>query len=430
MEKSKRSNLNSVIVIIILSILVITVFLLLFVNFGFIGKKSIHEDAKSYKTRHCLAFYPDSLDALSIAKQLCKGVKDDQIFDYTLIPYGDYYLINYGGEYSFFADKEYKKISIGEISDDGKKIINDYVRYTFKKEQPDKYYNADFIRSISPDKLDFSTITYDINGESLKVAIPQYEIEVDIPLKYMQKELKMNFGFTDELYRKPVYLDPDEKHPLICMTFDDGPYLWDYQYTTSTEKIISLMEEYDASGTFYVVGNMLEDRDIWADYQVYKLLKRSIGAGNDYGSHTQTHLYVLNNMSSAEAIRNEINGPIEYMRDFMGYEMSTYRPVEGVFNQAVIDAQPVPAVLWDVDSEDWLSRDVETIINKVMSYEYETGDIIIFHDIYNETAEALEKIIPQLINQGCQLVSINDLFRYCNIDPSTIDYFYSPNYYE
>ena len=135
-------------------------------------------------------------------------------------------------------------------------------------------------------------------------------------------------------------------------------------------------------------------------------------------------------MSSAEAIRNEINGPIEYMRDFMGYEMSTYRPVEGVFNQAVIDAQPVPAVLWDVDSEDWLSRDVETIINKVMSYEYETGDIIIFHDIYNETAEALEKIIPQLINQGCQLVSINDLFRYCNIDPSTIDYFYSPNYYE
>ena len=90
----------------------------------------------------------------------------------------------------------------------------------------------------------------------------------------------------------------------------------------------------------------------------------------------------------------------------------------------------MPAVLWDVDSEDWLSRDVETIINKVMSYEYETGDIIIFHDIYNETAEALEKIIPQLINQGCQLVSINDLFRYCNIDPSTIDYFYSPNYYE
>ena len=138
MEKSKRSNLNSVIVIIILSILVITVFLLLFVNFGFIGKKSIHEDAKSYKTRYCLAFYPDSPDALSIAKQLCKGVKDDQIFDYTLIPYGDYYLINYGGEYSFFADKEYKKISIGEISDDGKKIINDYVRYTFKKEQPDK----------------------------------------------------------------------------------------------------------------------------------------------------------------------------------------------------------------------------------------------------------------------------------------------------
>ena len=65
-----------------------------------------------------------------------------------------------------------------------------------------------------------------------------------------------------------------------------------------------------------------------------------------------------------------------------------------------------------------------------MSIEYETGDIIIFHDIYNETAEALETLVPKLINQGCQLVSINDLFRYLNIDPSMISYFYSPNYYE
>ncbi len=430
MSKKRNSSVYSVIMILVLSILVITVFLLLFVNFGFLNKKSIHEDAKAYKTRHCLAFYPDSSDGLSMAKDICKGVKDDSIYDYTLIPYGDYYLINYGGDRSFFADKDYKKIEVNEISDEGKKIINDYVRYTFKKEQPDKYYNADFIKNISPDKLDFSTITYGIEGESLKVNIPQYEMELLIPLKYMQRPLKMNFGFTDELYRKPVYLDPDENHPLICITFDDGPYLWDYQDHTSTEKIISLLEEYDASATFYVVGNMLEDRELWADYQVYKLLKRSIGAGNDYGSHTQSHLAVLNSYSNAQDIYDEINGPIAYMRDFIGYEMTTYRPVEGVFNDAVLAAQPVPAVLWDVDSEDWLSRDVSSIIEKVMSVEYETGDIIIFHDIYNETAEALETLIPKLINQGCQLVSINDLFRYLNIDPSMISYFYSPNYYE
>ena len=96
MEKSRRSNLNSVIVIIILSILVIAVFLLLFVNFGFIGKKSIHEDAKKYMTRHCLAFYPDSKQGFSFAKDLCKGEKNDTIYDYTLVPYGDYYLVNYG----------------------------------------------------------------------------------------------------------------------------------------------------------------------------------------------------------------------------------------------------------------------------------------------------------------------------------------------
>ena len=106
MAKRRRVNMQSVIIIAVLSALVITGFLLLTVNFSFIGKKSIHEDAKRYTTRHCLAFYPDSVEGKARAKQICKGVKDDSVYDYTLIPYGDYYLINYGGENRYFTDKD------------------------------------------------------------------------------------------------------------------------------------------------------------------------------------------------------------------------------------------------------------------------------------------------------------------------------------
>ena len=58
---------------VILFVLLCAVLFLLNTNFSFLGKKSIHEDAKTYKTRHCLVFYPNSKTGYSEAKSLCKG---------------------------------------------------------------------------------------------------------------------------------------------------------------------------------------------------------------------------------------------------------------------------------------------------------------------------------------------------------------------
>lgn len=429
MIKKKRKN-DSFIAIAILSLLVLVVYSLLFVNFSFIGKKSIHEDARRYQTRHCLSFYPDSKEGLNKAKELCKGVRDDSIHDYTLIPYGDYYLINYGGEYRYFTDGEFNPIKVEGISDSGKNIILDYLRYTFKKQYPERYYNADFLRSLNIDSINFEEIEFDIDGENLSCYLKDYDLSLEIPLKYVQKEIGMNFGFPYEIYSKPVYLSDGKEHPIICLTFDDGPKLWTDEDLTSTERILDLLYEYDAAGTFYVVGNALEDREIWADYQVYTMLKRSINHGNEYGSHTQSHLYALSELESEESILKEISGPIDYLKEFMDYEVKTYRPVEGKFNDLVLKAQPVGAVLWDVDSEDWESDNAQQIIDQVLKYDYESGDIILFHDIYNITAEALEKIIPALVNKGCQLVNVSTMLSYYGIEPSTLSYFYGPDYYK
>lgn len=426
----KKKSLNSFIIIAVLSLLLVIGIVLLTTNFNFVGKKSIHEDALTYKTRHCLAFYPDSKQGLSYAKELCKGEKNDTIYDYTLVPYGDYYLVSYGTDRKYFADQNFDPLQISEMSDEGKKIILDYLRYTFKKEQPEKYYDADFLSTLQLENIDFSNVTYSIDSESIVAYLPQYEMSVAIPLKYMQKQIGMDFGFPNELYSKPIYLDPDPAHPIVCLTFDDGPQFNFDPGDCSSEKIVDLLYKYDACGTFYVIGDMLANREIWADYQVYTLLKRSINQGNEYGSHTQTHYYVLTELSGKETIRKEIEGPVAYLDDFMGYRMPTFRPVGGSFNNEVLESTSLPAILWDVDSEDWLTRDPQQIVDQVLKYEYESGDIVLFHDIYDETAEALEKILPELVNRGCQLLTVSDMFRFYNIDPSQIDYFYSPGYYE
>ncbi|MBQ9425644.1 MAG: polysaccharide deacetylase family protein [Erysipelotrichaceae bacterium] len=429
MAKRRRINKTSLYLILLLSVMTVFVFSLLFVNYSFIGKKSIHEDAKKYHTRHCLAFYPDSGQGLSYAKAMCKGVKDDSVYDYTLIPYGDYYLVNYGKDKKYFVDRNYDLLEIGEVSDEGKQIVLDYLRYSYKKDEPEKYYDVSFLETLQLENIDFESAVFRIAEENVEVELPQFEKTLEIPLKYMQKAIGMNLGFPNELYRKPVYLDPDPEHPVICLTFDDGPQLHYVQGESSTERIIDILYRYDACGTFYLIGVNLEDRELWADYQVYTLLKRSINQGNEYGSHSQTHSNPLPEFTDEE-IRKEIMGPVNYLYDFMGYEMKTYRPVQGEFDDSVLEATDMPAILWDVDSDDWSLLEVQDIVDQVLKYDYETGDIILFHDIYDESADALEKILPELIKRGCQLVTVSDMLRYCDIDPSTIDYFFSPSYYE
>ena len=414
MATKKRKIRGSALVIIALSAVLLTAIVLLTSNLAFIGKKSIHSDAKSYRTRHCLVFYPNGDIGLKKARELCKGRKDDRIFDYSLVPYGDYYMVSYGEDLKYVVDQEYKSLQISGIREDSREIVLDYLRYTLKKEDPDKYYNAEYLKSVDLDSIDFSSITYSIEGEDLRCELADYEKTLYIPLRYAQKAIGMDFGFPNETYRRPVYIDPER--PVICLTFDDGPQLWYEKGITSTEAILDVLYEYDANGTFYVVGTNLEDRDYWADYQVYNLLKSSIAHGNEYGSHTQTHLYSLTDLKTAEEISREISGPIDFMKEFMDYEMKTYRPVEGAFDDNVLNAQPVGAVLWDIDSEDWLSMDPSTIIDRVLNEDIDSGDIIIFHDIYDETGEALKTIIPELLNRGYQMVTVSDMMNYFKVD--------------
>lgn len=429
-KRVKKKRMNSAIVIAILSILVIVGFLLLVTNPSFWFKKSIHDDAKRYSTKHCLVFYPDNEYAKAQAKLMAKGVKDNRVYDYSLIPYGDYYLVSYGNDVKYFIDSENKIVEINEVSDYGKRIIADYLRYAVKKDNPDKYYNIDFLENSSIDKLDFSKVTYDIKDEYLRCKFESYDVDVLVPLKYIQKEIGMNFGYNDELYVKPTYIDPN--HHVICLTFDDGPQFWNGPDESSSKSIVDTLYKYDATATFYVCGYSLEERDEWSDYQAYSFLKQSINNGNEYGSHTGGH-DDLGDISTAEGIRKVIMEPAEFMKDLVGYDMVTYRPPGGVFNNDVLNAQPYPAILWNVDSDDWSIRDSEEIYTRVMSYEFDDGDILLFHDIYGETAQAIEKIVPELISRGYQLVTVKDMLKYEGIDINNLSYYYNLNpwpYYE
>jgi peptidoglycan/xylan/chitin deacetylase (PgdA/CDA1 family) len=80
-------------------------------------------------------------------------------------------------------------------------------------------------------------------------------------------------------------------------------------------------------------------------------------------------------------------------------------------------------VCWDVDSEDWKSRNTKKILQRCKSIE--DGDIVLMHDLYPTTAAAVKKLVPQLKKKGYQLVTVDELFYYKGIQTEAGQVYYS-----
>ena len=135
--------------------------------------------------------------------------------------------------------------------------------------------------------------------------------------------------------------------------------------------------------------------------------------GNEYGSHTQSHPNLTN--LSSEAALEEIMIPANDLKNGFGYEMRLYRPPYGSHDSNVDNISPYPAILWNVDSEDWKSRNPDAIKEQVYS-QVDENDIVLFHDIYDSTAQAVEDIIPYYVDKGYQLVTVSEMMEVLGID--------------
>ena len=68
-----------------------------------------------------------------------------------------------------------------------------------------------------------------------------------------------------------------------------------------------------------------------------------------------------------------------------------------------------PIVLWSVDPQDWKDRDGWTVRERVVSRASD-GAIVLMHDIYGTTVDAVGGIIDDLRGQGYEMVTVSELF--------------------
>ncbi len=188
--------------------------------------------------------------------------------------------------------------------------------------------------------------------------------------------------------------EPAADTPVVALTFDDGPF------TKVTNRIMDVLLEYEAGATFFVVGSRLE---MYSD-----TLKRLYENGFEVASHTWSHKNL--NKLTEKQITKEITRTLDGLKKYIPVENVLLRPPYGSADETVRGLAKTALINWSLDSEDWKSRDAEKIIEHVLDT-VQDGDIILMHDLYECTAEAVEYLVPELIERGYRPVSVSELFR-------------------
>lgn len=194
----------------------------------------------------------------------------------------------------------------------------------------------------------------------------------------------------------------DTEKKLIAFTFDDAP-----NYTLKrTLEVFEYFNEKNpdcpASATIFVNG-------ILVNQKTYSYLERAHGAGFELGNHTQSHKNLK--LLPPEKIREEIDSVDFLLRKLDGKARHLLRVPYGNFNDKVIEQAKAPMIDWSIDPEDWRKEVSTWQIYENIWKNKAPGAIVLMHDAYPHTAEAVQMLLPKLYEAGYQVVNVSQLSK-------------------
>ena len=177
------------------------------------------------------------------------------------------------------------------------------------------------------------------------------------------------------IYPQAIWTLPGQGKP-IYLTFDDGPT------PLVTEKILNLLDDYQAKATFFCIGKNIEQHPL-----LFKLIKAK---GHHIGSHTYSHLNGWKTNST-----NYLND-YQKGREFAGSNL--FRPPYGriLLNPLQTIQKQDKVIMWDILSKDYdATLPPEKILRNVLR-NIKPGSIIVFHDSEKAKDNVLT-VLPQLL---------------------------------
>ena len=248
-----------------------------------------------------------------------------------------------------------------------------------------------------------------INGEGTKVYVIKenvmvvyyYDYVYDYPytesvnLTINYNEVHDYLDFTHELdaeYQNENGYNYSADKKTVALTFDDGPS------SKYNAQFLDVLARNKAHATFFMVGTMMNN--------CQKCVLDTYNSGNEVGSHTYNHMNIKKN--NALDVNDNLKQVDDLFYKITNDHIKYVRPPYGSYSKENLENVNNPLILWNIDTEDWSHHDVDYIVNSVME-NVQDGSIILMHELYETSLQALEVLLPRLYAEGYQVVSVSEL---------------------
>lgn len=179
----------------------------------------------------------------------------------------------------------------------------------------------------------------------------------------------------------------------IAITFDDGPT------PGVTNVVLDELKKRNLRSTFFMIGKRV--------LAAPELAQRVLAEGHEVCNHTFNHLK-LNTLPD-----QQVDWEIQKTQDTIGEVLNQHptwlRPPYGAFRKNQIgipQSKDLGVVFWSVDPRDWAQPGEDKIVNTILS-ETKPGSIILCHDLHQQTAHCVGRILDGLLERDFEFTNIS-----------------------
>ena len=270
-------------------------------------------------------------------------------------------------------------------------FLENRVRETLSAYWPEEQPNPAALNALcTPGALESAEFT--LHGMSLvlhypaSLLYPGHQTMMEVPVYYPE----IQDWITEEALAETDNL---RYYKTCALTFDDGPV------NTNTANVLTALTEVGARGTFFVIGNRVED--------YFWLVQREHDEGHAIASHNWHHGDVRKvSGTQLKAMPGLVNAA---MNRVIGIPVRYNRVPGGLYPKMVSAGVDWAFIQWSLDTYDWRGISSASVMGKIRS-KLRDGDIILCHDIKPNTAESARRIARYAEEQGYILLTIDELF--------------------
>ena len=192
--------------------------------------------------------------------------------------------------------------------------------------------------------------------------------------------------------------------PIYSVERDDNKLAITFDCAWGSEdidSILSTLKKHNCHATFFVLGT-------WAEKNS-DAMKKIAADGHEIGNHSYNHTHYTT--LSRDKMLEDIKKASDAIKNACGVTPVLFRAPSGDYDNSVIEVchnAKMEYIQWSLDSLDWRNLNYEQMAERIIP-SAQSGDILLFHNDTDHTAESLDTILSELEKKGFSFLKVSDL---------------------